>query len=75
MRVFALELAPHGIRVNSVSPGATDTPMIVRLMADMNFADEILRGSLATFRVGTPLGKNASVEDVRAFIASKRARG
>ena len=76
MRVFALELAPHGIRVNSVSPGATDTPMIERLMADMNFADEILRGSLANFRVGTPLGKNASVEDVAnavAFLLSDQA--
>ena len=76
MRVFALELAPHGIRVNSVSPGATDTPMIERLMADMKFADELLRGSLSNFRVGTPLGKNASVEDVAnavAFLLSDQA--
>jgi NAD(P)-dependent dehydrogenase (short-subunit alcohol dehydrogenase family) len=28
-RALALDLAPHGVRVNSVSPGATDTPMLV----------------------------------------------
>ena len=27
-RAFAAELAPHGIRVNSVSPGTTETPML-----------------------------------------------
>ncbi|RDE11551.1 MAG: hypothetical protein C4K48_11355 [Candidatus Thorarchaeota archaeon] len=28
-RALALDLAPYGVRVNSVSPGATDTPMLV----------------------------------------------
>jgi NAD(P)-dependent dehydrogenase (short-subunit alcohol dehydrogenase family) len=28
-RGLALDLAPYGVRVNSVSPGATDTPMLV----------------------------------------------
>ena len=28
-RALALDLAPYGIRVNSISPGATDTPMLV----------------------------------------------
>lgn len=28
-RALALDLAPFGVRVNSVSPGATDTPMLV----------------------------------------------
>jgi NAD(P)-dependent dehydrogenase (short-subunit alcohol dehydrogenase family) len=29
VRSFALDYAPHGIRVNAVVPGATDTPMLV----------------------------------------------
>jgi NAD(P)-dependent dehydrogenase (short-subunit alcohol dehydrogenase family) len=28
-RALSLDLAPYGVRVNSVSPGATDTPMLV----------------------------------------------
>lgn len=64
MRVFALELAPLGIRCNTVAPGSTETAMIRRLMDNMGFGEELLRGSLDSFRTGIPLGKNAQVEDV-----------
>lgn len=64
MRVFALELAPLGIRCNTVAPGSTETEMIRRLMDNMGFGEELLRGSLDSFRTGIPLGKNAQVEDV-----------
>jgi 2,3-dihydro-2,3-dihydroxybenzoate dehydrogenase len=68
MRVFALELGPLGIRVNTVAPGSTETEMIRRMMAGMGFGDELLRGSLDSFRVGIPLGKNAQVDDVAAAV-------
>ena len=64
MRVFALELGRSGIRVNTVAPGATETPMIRRMMDEMGFGEEMLRGSLENFRVGVPLQRNAMVEDV-----------
>ena len=64
MRVMALELGPLGIRVNTVAPGATETPMIRRMMDEMGFGEEMLRGSLENFRTGVPLQRNAQVEDV-----------
>lgn len=76
MRVFALELAPLGIRCNTVAPGSTETEMIRRLMDDMGFGEELLRGSLDNFRPGIPLGKNAQVEDVAnavLFLLSDQA--
>ena len=69
MRVFALELGPYGIRCNSVAPGATETEMIRKMVATMGLNDLLLKGSPEAFRVGTPLGKNAQVEDVAAAVA------
>jgi 2,3-dihydro-2,3-dihydroxybenzoate dehydrogenase len=76
MRCFALELAPHGIRCNSVDPGATETDMIRNMVKNMGIGDLLLKGSLDAFRVGTPLGKNAQVEDVAnavLFLLSDQA--
>jgi 2,3-dihydro-2,3-dihydroxybenzoate dehydrogenase len=76
MRVFALELAPMGVRCNSVDPGATETDMIRNMVATMGLGDLLLRGSLDAFRVGTPLQKNAQVDDVVnavLFLLSEQA--
>jgi len=67
MRCFALELAPYGIRVNSVAPGSIDT--------DMNsiYPREVLDmfgQSLPLGRVGTP----EEIADVVCFAASNAAR-
>jgi 2,3-dihydro-2,3-dihydroxybenzoate dehydrogenase len=74
--VLGLELAPHNIRVNCVSPGVTDTGMVQRLMSTMTNTDIITRGDLDSFRVGVPLGRVARSEeiaDVVAFLLSDRA--
>ena len=34
-RVFALELAPHGVTVNAIAPGVTDTPMLQKVDAEI----------------------------------------
>ncbi|MER1968940.1 SDR family oxidoreductase [Castellaniella sp. GW247-6E4] len=76
MRVFGLELAAYGIRCNSIDPGATETDMIRDMVRTMGIGDLLLKGSLESFRVGTPLGKNAQVEDVAnavLFLLSEQA--
>ena len=69
MRVLALELGPQGIRVNTIAPGATETPMIRRMMEGMGFGEAMLKGDLDNFRTGVPLGRIAQVKDVADAVA------
>jgi NAD(P)-dependent dehydrogenase (short-subunit alcohol dehydrogenase family) len=59
-RSLCLELGPHGIRVNSVNPTVTLTPM-----AEQAWADPVK--SAAAIR-GIPLGRFAKVEEVVAPV-------
>jgi NAD(P)-dependent dehydrogenase (short-subunit alcohol dehydrogenase family) len=67
-RQMAIELAPHGIRVNSVCPGVIDTPML-RLMDDPAAGERYLRESVPLRRLGTA----AEVAATIAFLASDEA--
>lgn len=60
-RVMAVELGPQGIRVNSVNPVVTRTPMAERAWADPDKA--------ARMRARIPLGRFAESEEVAAAIA------
>jgi NAD(P)-dependent dehydrogenase (short-subunit alcohol dehydrogenase family) len=78
-RVMALELAPHGITVNALCPGATETEMLVKVQAggDPRRVEGIIRGSLELFRSGIPLGRLARPEEQAeavVFLASDAAR-
>ncbi|QUH02726.1 2,3-dihydro-2,3-dihydroxybenzoate dehydrogenase [Saccharopolyspora erythraea] len=73
---LGLELAEHGIRCNVVSPGSTDTDMLRALLAGEGDARQVIQGSPETFKVGIPLRKIATPEDVAdavVFLASDRA--
>jgi 3-oxoacyl-[acyl-carrier protein] reductase len=58
---LAVELAPHGIRVNAVGPGFVETPMTARLFTEGNGARE---RALAA----TPLGRLGRPEDIAAAV-------
>ena len=66
-RSLARSLGPHGIRVNTVSPGATETPMI----AEYTNAS---RDSAANRSMLGRIGEAEDVADVARFLISDKAR-
>jgi NAD(P)-dependent dehydrogenase (short-subunit alcohol dehydrogenase family) len=60
-RATAIEYAPRGVRVNSVSPGWMDTAMAAPVLGRAGLRDRIERA--------VPLGKVASPEQVAASVA------
>ena len=75
-KCLGLELAAQGIRCNVVSPGSTDTPMLRGMWHDGGDAQAVIDGTPAAYRVGIPLRKLATPEDVAnavLFLASDRA--
>ncbi len=74
-RCLALELAPHAITVNTISPGSTATEMLVNVQSRGD-VESIVRGNAAEWRLGIPLGKLAAPSDQAAlalFLASDAA--
>ncbi|MBP2473050.1 3alpha(or 20beta)-hydroxysteroid dehydrogenase [Crossiella equi] len=65
-KVASLELARHGVRVNSVHPGAMDTPMVGEALGGIE-ADKAAIGKLVPMkRIGQP----EEVANVVLFLAS-----
>lgn len=78
-RCMALELAPHGIRVNTISPGSTATEMLVDVQArgDPAVLESVIRGNADEWRLGIPLGRLAEPSDQAAmavFLAGEGSR-
>ncbi|MFC0270683.1 SDR family NAD(P)-dependent oxidoreductase [Metabacillus herbersteinensis] len=67
-RALALELAPSGVRVNSVSPGFVETPLTEKGLENESFVKAIERNT-ALNRVGRP----EEIASVIAFAASEDA--
>ena len=70
MRTIAVELAPHGITVNNVAPGAVETPMDAPLEEHPEQMSELLSE--------IPLGRMAKPEEVAemvVYLASAYATG
>lgn len=67
-KVGAMELGPHKIRVNSISPGAVVTPLIAGFTEYPSLVEELVEN--------TPLGRIGSTDDIAGaalFLASDDA--
>ncbi len=69
MRNLAVELAPLGIRINNVAPGAIKTPMNAKLLSDPALL-ATLKNNISLARLGEP----EDVAGVVAFLASDDAK-
>ncbi len=68
-RTLASELAPRGIRVNAVSPGLTETPILEKMGLD----SDVIEAFSADMSSKTPAGRLAQpqeIANVAAFLAS-----
>ena len=77
-RNLGLECAPHGVRVNIVSPGSTDTPMLRGMWpAGEDHSADVIAGTPDQYRLGIPLQRLAQPEDIAGaclYFVSDNAR-
>lgn len=68
LKCLGLELAQANIRCNIVAPGSTDTDMQRQLWTDANSAEQVIAGSLENYRLGIPLQRIASAENIASVV-------
>lgn len=64
VKTLALELAPHGIRVNAVAPGDIFTPANATITQDLRSI-----GASGTYHRLTPLGRRGTPEEIGNAVA------
>jgi 2,3-dihydro-2,3-dihydroxybenzoate dehydrogenase len=69
LRVLGMEAIAHGVRINTVSPGPTDTPMMRQLAADHASVDDLAAGDPGALRPRIPAGRVARPDDVAEVTA------
>jgi NAD(P)-dependent dehydrogenase (short-subunit alcohol dehydrogenase family) len=71
-RVWAIELADRGVRVNTVTPGPTETPGLAGLASDPAEARALLDGEARRVPLGR-LGQPSEIADAVLFLSSPQA--
>lgn len=77
VKTLGLELASANIRCNVVAPGSTDTLMQQQVWRDEHGAAQTILGDPSQFKVGIPLGRIASPDDIAnsiIFLFSEHAK-
>jgi NAD(P)-dependent dehydrogenase (short-subunit alcohol dehydrogenase family) len=78
-RALAVELAPHGVTVNAVCPGYTETPMLAAAIANIagktGRAPEQVRADLAKANSGGRLVTPEEVAEIVLWLCSPAAQG
>lgn len=74
----ALDYGPHGIRINCVAPGSTDTPMLRRVIRELHerYPDCYPLDTMKMYRDSIPLRRFAEPSEIAtviAFLASDAA--
>lgn len=68
-RAMAVDCAPSGIRVNSVSPGSIRTPLLEFGATQLAGADGRMEDMLGTFGAAHPLGRIGTAEEAAELVA------
>ncbi len=63
---WAVELAPHGVRVNAVAPGPVDTPVFGKI----GVPPEMIPAVKDSFAKQVPLGRLAAIDEIVHWIVA-----